>query len=464
MSQPCRALTKKKTLCKIKVIPPKTRCTVHDDNIPKCSGKTKTGKECNNKAVKGKDRCNKHPKKEEKSDVVAEEIEIEEFDDIGVIEQVKKDSMTRSQTYDKDEEIEDEYTICPLCKKEETWISLESIKFPKYKLSSLGHVLNIETGYNLKGTICPKKYIRVSMTNVGGERKSKGVHTLMGIMFFGLPVLYDDDSYRFTIDHTNGKRKHNFSCCNLRVLSISDQNKNQKRRKDHRGKTVLKIALDGEIVKSFVSIRQAAKHAEFGESVVRNRCISGKILKGYKYRYLTKEDLGPQKWISTIHLYPNYHPPIEVSTKGWILRKNGMLTTGNSDGKYFAIKFMDTDKNKYRYRLVHSIVWEVFNNKHVPKGLEISHINLRGKDNRIENIECVTRSDNIMRAVRAGGISKAIKVRQILHDGRTTEYVCISEATRQTGVSTRQITRVLDNILKMAGTCDCGEGYGWERI
>nr|QBK93900.1 MAG: hypothetical protein LCPAC406_02140 [Pithovirus LCPAC406] len=69
-----------------------------------------------------------------------------------------------------------------------------------------------------------------------------------------------------------------------------------------------------------------------------------------------------------------------------------------------------------------------------------------------------------MRAVRAGGISKAIKVRQIFHDGKTIEYVCISEATRQTGVSTRQITLVIDNIWKTAGTCDCGEGYGWERI
>jgi len=59
---------------------------------------------------------------------------------------------------------------------------------------------------------------------------------------------------------------------------------------------------------------------------------------------------------------------------------------------------------------------------------------------------------------------RAVKVKQILHDGRTTEYVCISEATRQTCVKAHQITFVIDGVWKTAGTCDCGERYGWERI
>lgn len=56
-------------------------------------------------------------------------------------------------------------------------------------------------------------------------------------------------------------------------------------------------------------------------------------------------------------------------------------------------------KGVYRTRFVHRLVWEAFNGE-IPKNLEINHKNGIKHDNRLENLELVTKSENIRHAIK----------------------------------------------------------------
>jgi len=46
--------------------------------------------------------------------------------------------------------------------------------------------------------------------------------------------------------------------------------------------------------------------------------------------------------------------------------------------------------------LVHRVIWEMFNGE-IPKGKVIDHINNNSSDNRIENLQCITQTQNAQR-------------------------------------------------------------------
>lgn len=53
------------------------------------------------------------------------------------------------------------------------------------------------------------------------------------------------------------------------------------------------------------------------------------------------------------------------------------------------------------YQYAHRLVWEVANGP-IPSGLQIDHLNGRKTDNRACNLEAVTQSENVRRALAAG--------------------------------------------------------------
>lgn len=54
-----------------------------------------------------------------------------------------------------------------------------------------------------------------------------------------------------------------------------------------------------------------------------------------------------------------------------------------------------------RYQYAHRVIWEAVNGP-IPEGLEIDHLNGRKADNRVSNLEAVSRSVNVRRAVANG--------------------------------------------------------------
>jgi hypothetical protein len=66
-------------------------------------------------------------------------------------------------------------------------------------------------------------------------------------------------------------------------------------------------------------------------------------------------------------------------------------------GKYEGVTLIDSDGEKVKY-YVHRLMAEAFLPKPSPKHTDVRHINGVKTDNRLENIEWVTRSENMLKA------------------------------------------------------------------
>jgi hypothetical protein len=67
---------------------------------------------------------------------------------------------------------------------------------------------------------------------------------------------------------------------------------------------------------------------------------------------------------------------------------------------YMAIDLYESGDRLRMY--VHRVVWAAFNGE-IPSGVEINHKNGVRDDNRLENLELVTRSENMLHGVRVLG-------------------------------------------------------------
>lgn len=67
----------------------------------------------------------------------------------------------------------------------------------------------------------------------------------------------------------------------------------------------------------------------------------------------------------------------------------------NSHGRKYRVASLTLYGHKYMV-LVHRLVWNLHHGK-IPDGMIIDHINSDSLDNRIENLQCITQSENIKR-------------------------------------------------------------------
>lgn len=100
------------------------------------------------------------------------------------------------------------------------------------------------------------------------------------------------------------------------------------------------------------------------------------------------------------HIYSKYQ--FHSDGRVWSPFKGGyfMRTTPKKSG-YVSVT-LRTDVNVYKTRFVHRLVFEAFKGP-IPKGLEINHKNGIKHDNRLENLELVTKSENLKHAVNKLG-------------------------------------------------------------
>lgn len=85
--------------------------------------------------------------------------------------------------------------------------------------------------------------------------------------------------------------------------------------------------------------------------------------------------------------------------------KKTSLGYDNSKG-YLQVDF----KNK-KYK-VHRVIWEMINEKSIPTGLDVDHINGKRKDNRIDNLRIVTRQHNMFNCTNAKGYHYEVQTKK----------------------------------------------------
>nr|QBK92900.1 MAG: HNH endonuclease [Pithovirus LCPAC403] len=322
----------------------------------------------------------------------------------------------------------------------------------------------------LYGIIDTYGYVIFRLVEDSGKSKNIKSHAIIGSLFYGLKLNRTDDEINITMDHIDKIKVHNYEC-NLRPATKSEQARNRNQPSDRKGKIVLKLSSDGEIIKEYMSVTLAAVDANICYETMSRYCENEEILNGFRYRFKTKEDMTGHTWKSSKELYPHILPPIDVSNKGWIYTLDKTLTKGTNHGLYLEVIVFDTKKRKRVHIYVHILVWTVFNNRVVPKGYQISHEDCEGTNNCISNLKIRTREGpdgNLMVTVKNGKYKSAIRVRKHFHDGSFVDYPSINAAGKANkgikGGSFNSIRRALKRENKAAGLCKCKKKFTWEII
>ena len=170
-----------------------------------------------------------------------------------------------------------------------------------------------------------------------------------------------------------------------------------------------------------------------------------------------------------IENFPNYY----CDKKGNIFSKNKKLKQSKRNG-YLCVSLCDNGFCKTLN--VHRIIAQTFISN-LENKKQINHINGIKTDNRVENLEWVTQSENTMHAIKNGlylpptknrlDLSKEV-YQYDLKDNFTAKFPSANEASRITGISQRHISscarggeyRISGGIKKFVKTNQAG-GYKW---
>lgn len=163
------------------------------------------------------------------------------------------------------------HKIIPLSDKElidEVWKTVD--RFPKYKVSNMGRIMNIKTGRILiPGAAKNDDYLHVGLYNNESRRVNVYVHVLVAETFLRC---YGND---LEVDHLDNNR-HNNRAMNLEWVTHSENikrafSRGTKKPIDHPNKIPIKIVETGEV---FDSMRKCAE-AIGGDKVGIRNCIDG---------------------------------------------------------------------------------------------------------------------------------------------------------------------------------------------
>lgn len=94
-------------------------------------------------------------------------------------------------------------------------------------------------------------------------------------------------------------------------------------------------------------------------------------------------------------------------------------------------------------KLVHVLVWETFKGMSKPKNMDIDHIDGNKNNNNIDNLELVSRKENMRRAINLRLISSIIKEEDII---RCIELIKsgmnMTKASKEIGISRDTLKRI----------------------
>jgi hypothetical protein len=125
---------------------------------------------------------------------------------------------------------------------------------------------------------------------------------------------------------------------------------------------------------------------------------------------------------------PGFHNLYKISDDGQIMRMathglhpkaiQRLLSAHQKPNGYWAV---DLQKDQERHRsYLHRLVWEAFRGA-IPSGLEINHKDGNRNNNRLDNLELVTRSDNMLHCFQSLNPSRKRRFGETHHKAKLTE-------------------------------------------
>lgn len=105
---------------------------------------------------------------------------------------------------------------------------------------------------------------------------------------------------------------------------------------------------------------------------------------------------------------------------------------------------------------VHKLIYEAFYGE-IPRGMVLDHINGIRDDNRLENLRCVSQSENMHNAQRNGHKGQHSVAQYDLNMNFIKKYPSCTAAAKEFGVTYSAISSAADR-----GGTSCG--YYWKKL
>ena len=311
---------------------------------------------------------------------------------------------------------------------DEKWKNVPVIdgrSFSKYEASSLGQVRNKKTGWVFSDLPNSASYIRNEIVDDKREPIKIYAHVIIARTFLEKP-----ESDGLTVDHINRNKADN-RLVNLRWATMKQQRKNaDNSTRGTKGQPVIQYSM--KKIKRWPNITTAAKELKISRSSIGKACRGERNhVGGFKWAY-ERQNLDGEIW-------KEYEPfNVQVSNMGRIKPPHCHVVYGSKTGDYLI--YGDPGK------LVHIMIAETFLPNPENK-LEVNHKDKIGTNNKLENLEWVTPSENMIHSHKNNSnpnrysTSKAVK-QYDLEGNFICEYRSINEASRETGCSASGISNI----------------------
>ncbi len=301
--------------------------------------------------------------------------------------------------------------------------------FSKYEASSLGQIRNKKSRYILSTKSIRSCYISNDLCDDEGNSKTMSFHIVVARTFLGEPSSVD-----LTIDHINRDKLDN-RIVNLRWATKQQQMANSDRSNcGAKGQPVIQYSMNMEEIKKWTNIITAANELGINSSNIGQAC-RGKVRQagGFKWSY-ERQNLPGEIWKK--HKSIN----VQVSNMGRIKSPHSHITYGSKSGDGCYLMYGTPAKP------VHVIIAESFLSNPGNKP-EVNHKDKIGTNNKVENLEWVTSSENKIHSNQTNSnpnrYSTAKAVKQYdLEENFICEYRSTNEAAKRTGCSQPTISRV----------------------
>ncbi len=296
---------------------------------------------------------------------------------------------------------------------------------------------------------CPNgKYLSVNIT-VHKKETRPSAHRLVAKAFIPNPDNLPE------VNHKDGNKKNN---C-VSNLEWSDR----KRQAEHayetgliknKGRKVYQLDMDGEVLDQFSNMGEASNATGAHRNTISLVC-HGKLKTsgGYKWRFVD-EYIPVNVNIDSLKELPGYLS-YYVSSDGFVYsdKTSRILNPNISDHGYHFVR--PCKNGKAKRMSIHRCVALTYipNPDNKPK---INHKNGIKSDNRVENLEWATASEDTQHAMDTGLYKgKKAVIRYDLKGNELNRYTCAAEAERDTDVSATKIAAVCRGKRQFTG------GFVW---